>query len=222
MTLTTAEWTAIIAGCGVATQFLIAYLARRQITKQLDLQHLVSHRTTASFVADKRQKWIDELRTDMAFYLALSQEMAWKWDSMRARAALRIKEEATDMTGKVDMARANKILQEAADAFAPENGARDREHQERHIRLMFRLNPKKELHVKLRECLDAIRTALKKTQSAKTTVQAKALLDDTLRLVGEAQEHTEAILKAEWQRVKQEVAYPEVLIATIPKPDPKK
>lgn len=222
MTLTTAEWTAIIAGCGVATQFLIAYLARRQITKQLDLQHLVSHRTTASFVADKRQKWIDELRTDMAFYLALSQEMAWKWDSMRARAALRIKEEATDMTGKVDMARANKILQEAADAFAPENGARDGEHQERHIRLMFRLNPKKELHVKLRECLDAIRTALKKTQSAKTTVQAKALLDDTLRLVGEAQEHTEAILKAEWQRVKQEVAYPEVLIATIPKPDPKK
>ncbi|HCI1651744.1 TPA: hypothetical protein NOE00_002094 [Pseudomonas aeruginosa] len=223
MTLTTAEWTAIIAGCGVATQFLIAYLARRQITKQLDLQHLVSHRTTASFVADKRQKWIDELRTDMAFYLALSQEIAWKWDSMRARLALRIADEATDhLTGKVDMARASKIHQEAADAFAPENGARDREHQERHIRLMFRLNPKKELHIKLRECLDAVRTALKETQSAKTVVEAKALLDDTLRLVGEAQEHTEAILKAEWQRVKQEVAYPEVLMATIPKPDPKK
>lgn len=181
------EWTAIIAAGGVATQFLIAHLSRRQITKQLDLQHLVSHRATATFVADKRQKWIDELRMDMAFHLALSQEIVWKWDGMRSRTALRVQEEALDVAGKVDMTKAGKIWQDAADAFSPENGARDREHQERHIRIMFRLNPKKDLHIKLRECLDFIRVALNKTQSANTVAEAKTLLDETLRLVSEAQ-----------------------------------
>jgi len=158
----------------------------------------------------------------MAFHLALSQEIVWKWDGMRSRTALRVQEEALDVAGKVDMTKAGKIWQDAADAFSPENGARDREHQERHIRIMFRLNPKKDLHIKLRECLDFIRVALNKTQSANTVAEAKTLLDETLRLVSEAQKHTEAILKAEWQRVKQEVAYPEVLMSRIPKPDPKK
>ncbi|MFP1817376.1 hypothetical protein ACLEC2_16490 [Lonsdalea quercina] len=211
--------TAIIAAAGVAAQLLIAYLARRQIARQLDLQHLVSHRTTASFVADKRQKWIDELRTDMAFHLALSQEIVWNWDYMRQRAELRIQEEAVDAVGKVDPVKAGKILH---DAFSPENGARDREHQERHTRIMFRLNPQEDLHIELRQCLEFIRAALSKTQGAKTPAEAKMLLEETILLIGKAQEHTEAILKAEWQRVKQEVAYPGVLMSAIPNPDLRK
>ncbi|MCF7767282.1 hypothetical protein [Achromobacter pulmonis] len=224
MEVTTTEWTGAVgvAACSVAVQFLIAYLSRRQIAKQLDLQHLVSHRTTATFVADKRQKWIDELRTDMAFYLALSQEIVWKWDGMRSRAALRVQEDAKNDAGEIDPVMASKIFQDVADAFSPENGARDREHQERHIRLMFRLNPKKDLHVKLRECLDLIRKSLHRTQGARTRAEAKELLDRTIHLIREAQDQTEAILKAEWQRVKQEVAYPEVLMSTIPKPVAKK
>ncbi|MDD1969151.1 hypothetical protein NPS29_27830 [Pseudomonas putida] len=218
MTLTTPEATAVIAACGVAAQLLIAYLSRRQIAKQLDLQHLVSHRTTASFVADKRQKWIDELRTDMAAHLASSQEILWKWQGMRSRAGLRVEEEATDKAGVVDHAKAIKIYQEAADAFSPENGARDREHHERHLRIMFRLNPEKELHIKLRTCLEHIRESLHTTQGADSPTEAHRLLNLAIRLIGEAQGHTQAILKAEWQRVKQEVAYPEALMSTIPKP----
>ncbi|HGY1114530.1 TPA: hypothetical protein ACNUX9_001329 [Providencia rettgeri] len=222
MLLTAPELTAIIAVAGIAVQFLIAYLARRQIARQLDLQHLISHRTTASFVADKRQKWIDELRTDMAFHLALSQEIIWKWDSMRQRAALRIKEDASNIDGTVDQVMAGKILQEIADKFSLENGARDREHQERHTRIMFRLNPKEELHIKLRQCLECIRVGLSKTQGAKTRAEADEQLNETIRLIAKAQEHTQDILRAEWQRVKQEVAYPEALISTIPKPDSSK
>ncbi|HCM9312339.1 hypothetical protein [Enterobacter kobei] len=218
MLLTAPELTAIIAVAGIAVQFWIAYLARRQIARQLDLQHLISHRTTASFVADKRQKWIDELRTDMAFHLALSQEIIWKWDSMRQRAHLRIKEDASNIDGTVDQVKAGKILQEIADKFSPENGARDREHQERHTRIMFRLNPNEELHIKLRQCLECIRVGLSKTQGAKTRAEADEQLNETIRLIAKAQEHTQDILRAEWQRVKQEVAYPEALISTIPKP----
>ncbi|WP_350313551.1 hypothetical protein OHJ28_07960 [Dickeya fangzhongdai] len=222
MSLTAPELTAIIAAAGIAAQLLIAYLSRRQISRQLELQHLVSHRTTASFVADKRQKWIDELRTDMAFHLALSQEIVWKWDSIRQRTKLRIEEEAVDANGKYDSVKAKNISQEAADAFSPENGARDREHQERHTRIMFRLNPKEDLHITLRECLYLIRDALSKIQGVSTQDEANMYLEETIRLIDEAQKHTEAILKAEWQRVKQEVAYPEALMSAIPKPDSSK
>ncbi|MHC0505632.1 hypothetical protein [Achromobacter aegrifaciens] len=40
------------------------------------------------------------------------------------------------------------------------------------------------------------------TQGARTRAEANELLDKTISLIREAQEHTETILKAEWQRVK--------------------
>lgn len=177
------------------------------------MQRLVSHRTTASFVADKRQKWIDELRTDMAFHLALSQEIVWKWDSVRSRAALKVEQEAKDC-----QAAKSQIFQEIVDSFSMENGARDREHQERHIRIKFRLNPTEDLHIKLRMCLDEIRGILNKTQSARSKEEASVLIDEMVGKISHATELTEKVLKYEWSRVKQEVAYPEALMASIPEP----
>ena len=223
MTLTTEQWLTVgVAACGVLVQFLIAYLGRRQVRKQLDLQHLVSHRSTASFIADKRQHWIDELRTEMAFHLALSQEIIWKWDGLRMGAAQRVESEAKDKDGIYAPARVDQIHQEEADKFSPENSKREREHHEGHIRIMFRLNPTEDLHIQLRQCLDNIRYVMNKMQGAKTLDANRECVSRMLALVGEAQTHTEAILKAEWQRVKQEVAYPEALMATISKPESKK
>jgi hypothetical protein len=216
MALTEVNWQIIISTLGVSTQLLIAYLSRRQTAKQLDIQQLASHRSTASFVADKRQKWIDELRTDMAFHLALSQEVVWKWDAMRSAAIRKIEEEA-----KNDSLKAKKILQDAADTFSPENGARDRDHQERHIRIKFRLNPEEDLHIKLRTCLDEIRDVLNSTQGTQSKSEANALIEKTMLLVEQAVRLTEKVLKAEWRRVKQEVAYPEALMESIPKPEKK-
>lgn len=223
MTLTIEQWLTVgVAACGVLAQFLIAYLGRRQVSKQLDLQHLVSHRSTASFIADKRQHWIDELRTDMAFHLALSQEIIWKWNGVRIGATQQVESETKDKDGIYDPARVDKIHQEEADKFSPENSKREREHHERHIRIMFRLNPTEDLHIQLRQCLDNIRYVMNEMQGAKTLDANRECVSRMLALVGEAQTHTEAILKAEWQRVKQEVAYPEALMATISKPEPKK
>lgn len=216
MALTEVNWQIIISTLGVSAQLLIAYLSRRQTAKQLDIQRLVSHRSTASFVADKRQKWIDELRTDMAFHLALSQEIVWKWDAMRSMVARKIGEEAQN-----DSLKANKIGQDAADTFSLENGARDRDHQERHIRIKFRLNPEEDLHIKLRSCLDAIRRALNSTQGPQSKSEADTLIKKTILLVEQAAGLTEKVLKAEWKRVKQEVAYPETLMESIPTPEKK-
>ena len=206
----------VISFIGIAIQLFIAERSKRQLASQskdtLDLQRLVSHRTTASFIADKRQKWIDELRTDMAFHLALSQEIVWKWDAARSRSVL-----AREHSGG-DQDATDQQDQTIADELSKETGARDREHQERHLRLKFRLNPKEPEHIVLRSCLDDIRKMLSDTQSAPDREQANALIRDTKGLIDRAADLTEQVLKAEWTRVKQEVAYPEALMATIPKP----
>lgn len=210
-------WQIAISALGIGIQIYIAERSRRQTAKQakdsLDMQRLVSHRSTASFVADKRQKWIDELRTDMAFHLALSQEMAWKWDAVRSRADIETKQAVN-----VSQEDKSRILQDYADSFSIENGARDREHQERHIRIKFRLNPNEELHIELRKCLDEIRDLLNDIQGAKSKVEAAKLVGDMKNKVSNGAEITEKVLKYEWSRVKQEVAYPDALMATIPEP----
>ncbi|CAD7374186.1 hypothetical protein [Xanthomonas arboricola] len=86
------------------------------------------------------------------------------------------------------------------------------------IRILLRLNPSEKLHFELREQLNKIRAALVNTQSAKTPIEALDLLELTRGLIVQAQKTTQDVLKAEWQRVKQEVAYPDVLMSTIPKP----
>lgn len=82
--------------------------------------------------------------------VALSQEIVWKLDSMRQRVHLRIQQKASNINGTFDQVKASKILLEVADQLSPENGTLGREHQERHTRIMFRLNLKKDLHVALR------------------------------------------------------------------------
>lgn len=211
-------WQVIISALGVVIQIYIAERNRRQTAKQskelLDIQLLVSHRNTASFVAEKRQKWIDELRTDMAFHLALSQEIVWKWDAIRSRAATEIAQ-----SNGISQEKWNSILQKYADSFSIENGARDREHQERHILITLRLNPKEDLHVELRKCLDKMRDLINRTQSTKSKEEASEIISEMIKKVSLGAELTEKILKHEWSRIKQEVAYPDALMATIPEPN---
>lgn len=217
MPITPTVWTAIIAIGGILTQLFIAYLGRRQVEKQHALQEKVSHRTAATFIADKRQKWIDELRGDMAFHLALTQEIVWKWDALRSRESLRVQQEASGSKDEIKKELAESSLQSALDNFSKENGSRDREHQERHIRIMFRLNPEEKLHISLRDCLNQLRELLKDVQSFPPEIH-HIVYKKTFEKIQETHDLTEKILKAEWQRVKQEVAHPEILMNSIPQP----
>ncbi|HBR0756283.1 MULTISPECIES: hypothetical protein [Klebsiella] len=206
-------WQVIATIIGVTLQATIAFFGWRYTAKNtrdtLDIQQLVSNRATASFIAEKRQKWIDELRADMAFYLSLSQEIIWKWDAIRTSTSQKVEQEANG-----DQHKAMEIAQSITDVFGQENGARDREHQERHIRIKFRLNPEESLHMQLRNYLDEIRNLLVKNQSnanPEYIMRMKSLIES-------ATETTEKVLKEEWTRLKQEVAYPDALMRTISRP----
>jgi len=158
-------WQIIVSLIGVAVQLLIAERSKRKIKKDsennLEMQRFVSHRSVASVVADKRQKWIDELRADMASHLALSKEIVWGWDAVRSNAILEAQEKPNE--------NAQKIWQDAADSFSPVNGERDRKHEELHFRIKFRLNPnpKEDLDAKILKCLDDVRNGLDELQGAK-------------------------------------------------------
>lgn len=116
MEITVPALVVLISAIGVGAQLFIADRSRRQLASQtketMAMQRFVSHRSTAAFVADKRQKCLDELRTDRAFYLVQSQEMAWKWDAVRSSTALKVKQLALHNPVK-----RNQIEQEAADDF---------------------------------------------------------------------------------------------------------
>lgn len=224
----------LVSALGVAVgfgiQLWIAGRSRQQTARlskdTLAVQQLVSERATASFIAEKRQKWIDELRSDMAIHIAQSQEIVWKWQAIKDTTAERVEIllNAAFVDGvskikdqkKVEFKR-NEIVQKMLDDFSKENGVRDREHQERHIRIKFRLNPKE--HKVLRELLDKIRENVLSAQGAKPGEEISKINDQLGVLLNSATEMTQVILKMEWQRIKQEVAYPESLIATIPKPN---
>ncbi|SMF29910.1 hypothetical protein [Pseudogulbenkiania subflava] len=187
-------------------------LAQGQDT--LAVQRLVTNRATASFIADKRQKWIDELRSDVATHLAQSQEVVWKWDALRAR----IQEIKNDqLLTKEEQIR---TMTSARHEFSKSNGELDRQHQERHIRLRLRLNPKEPDHITLRHYLNDIRKNMTAVASAQvqemgsTAVYIIAMQE----LVQQSEELTQTILKTEWTRVKQEVAYPEETLSKIPLP----
>ena len=222
-------WQVFATIIGVSLQAAIAILGWRYAAKNtrdtLDIQELVSNRTTASFIAEKRQKWIDELRSDMAIHIAQSQEIVWKWQAIKDTTSERVEvllnaafegniEKIKDEK-KIE-AKRNEIVQKMIDDFSKENGARDREHQERHIRIKFRLNPKE--HNDLRDLLDKIRKKVLSAQGATPGVIISNINNELGFLLDSATILTQGILKKEWQRLKQEVAYPESLIANIPKP----
>lgn len=222
----------IIATCiGVLLQAAIAIYGWRYAAKNtrdtLDVQRLVSGRATASFIAEKRQKWIDELRSDMAKHIAQSQEIVWKWQAIKNTANDRAEVllnaafmgSVSSITDKDKIqAEREEIHQKMLDDFSTENGERDREHQERHIRIKFRLNPKEDEHNELLCTLDNIRKNVLSVQDA-TNEETNCINIKLGLLLTSASNLTQVILKNEWQRIKQEVAYPEYLITSIPKPE---
>lgn len=202
--------TLIVALINARVSLRITRATLAQAKEGLEVQRLASNRSTASFIADKRQKWIDELRADMASHLAESQEIIWKWAAVRATA-----NELQDDTSLTEDER-EKRFKVIFSEFSKANSELDRKHQERHHRLRFRLNPKEQSHITLRRNLDEIRKILVQTNpNSRFPAEQAKNMNRVKKLVLHSDDLTNVILKREWERVKQEVAYPEKMIAKI-------
>ncbi|QIY81491.1 hypothetical protein [Chromobacterium violaceum] len=210
----------IIAIIGICAQLWIARSNRKQLqnqaSKTIEVQHLVANRNTASFIADKRQKWIDELRSDISPHLALTQEIAWKWDAVRAEI-FGLKEIVRTSRSDTHTAEALKNIDDIRKTFSKEHGARDREHQEKHFKLLLRLNPQETDHAVLIKHLKDIRNKLYDIQNINSFDKAIDAIREIQQLIDGSMLAIEKILKKEWTRIKQEVAFPEKLIDEVKK-----
>lgn len=216
----------------LATTWFTQYKTAKNTQLTNDTQRFISNRNAATFISDKRQKWIDDIRHDMAIHLASSLEYVQKWEVIRTD----INECNSDMDDKIreyvqdyinqpicDESTLRKELNIILDGylektkelrliFREQNGDLDKKHLENHFRIKFRLNPREENHRKLIENLDNIRETMKKIQLSSENT-AKCIQNMEL-LISESQKLTEIILKSEWERIKQEIVSPDLLIRT--------
>lgn len=216
---------AIVSVANTLVQKHIAASGRQHMEKlskaSLEIQSLTAHRSAATFVADKHQEWIAELRADMAHYLALSQEIAWKWHGVRVQVVEKLQ-------GKTKEER-KRILEEILEKFSIENGDRDRKHEEQAYRIRFRLNPKEYSHITLQRHMEDIRKVVKDIAKAKCDADdntspgnlipdltaTNECIESLQRLMEEAAKLTEAILSSGWHRMLQGVANPETLLQSL-------
>lgn len=180
--------------------------------RSLDVQRLTNERTASTFIADKRQKWIDDLRNDASKYMSLSSETAEAWKQLYWKCGKEYDDHPNhDPQDVLDVCESFRIQ------FLSENATRDSEHHQLYMRIILRLNNEEEAHQKLMAALGELRdqmgnlamAALRGTYSNQELFKSIAV---TLDLTAEC---TKVILKEEWQRLKREIADPNRLMRKI-------
>ncbi|MDR8090731.1 hypothetical protein [Burkholderia gladioli] len=183
----------------------------KQAAASLDVQRTSTARAASTFIADKRQKWIDDLRTDTSHYIGLTFELTEAWKRL-----------CESMNNVWDQLNRNPQdqLNECADLrknFEQAIAARNSELYQLLIRITMRLNNDETIHQGLINCLMKLRGLLADiqllAQADKTDIR-----DLLIRIESEAQFttiFTKQILKEEWKKVKREVAEPEHLIEKV-------
>lgn len=227
MSLHTAGWAIIgsvaAALASIAGNIYLAARNRSQVIEQaaesfkqasdaLDVQRTSTARTAATFIADKRQTWINDLRGDVSLYSALTVEIVEGWKRIFSRLGHR-----WDENGGPNTPSELEPYSEAVRIFAESIAERDSLHSQLLTRIMLRLNGDEPAHYQLTDGLYKVRAGLgvlyinaNKHEYANQTIYHT--IDSQLQL---AQIYCKAILNEEWRKLKREVAAPEHLIDNI-------
>ncbi|CAI8878380.1 hypothetical protein [Pseudomonas brassicacearum] len=207
--LSAGGWAVIVS----LTAALIAALVSLWNTrKTLDVQHLTNARAASTFIADKRQKWIDDLRNDASKYMSLSLETAEAWKQLYWACGKEYDDHSHhDPQGVLDSCESLRVK------FLSENASRDSEHHQLYMRIILRLNNEEEAHRKLMAALSELRLRMGDlaTAALRGTYSNQELFQSIAAILDSTAEHTKIILKAEWQRLKREIADPNKLMHEI-------
>nr|AIW63033.1 hypothetical protein [Burkholderia sp. Ha185] len=184
----------------------------KQAAASLDVQRTVTARTAATFIADKRQAWINDLRDDVSLYSALTVEILEGWKRVFSRLGNRL-----DEYGPPSAPRELEVYNEDVRKFAEGIAERDSLHVQLLTRIMLRLNGEEVTHRELVEGLYRVRASLRVIgiNANNHEYASQTFYDSIDHQLQLAQIYTKAILKEEWQKLKREVAAPERLIARI-------
>ncbi|WP_286929118.1 hypothetical protein [Pseudomonas sp. UBA7721] len=197
---------------GLVAALIAALVSLWNTRKTLDVQRLTNARSASTFIGDKRQKWIDDLRNDISKYLSLSLETAEAWKQLYWKCGNEYDEHFHHSPQEV-----LKVCESWRINFLSQNATRDSEHHQLYMRIILRLNNSEDSHQKLMTKLVELRTHM--GDLAKLALigsySNQGLLDSIAETLNFAAEHTRVILKEEWQRLKREIADPDGLICEI-------
>lgn len=212
-------WAVIGALYTVMVPALVSvWVTRKTLVVQrgsLDVQRMSNSRSASTFIAEKRQRWIDDLRNDASEYLSLSLETAEAWRQFYSKCGDEYdKHFDYDPQNVVDTCDGWRVT------FLSLNAARDSDHHQLYMRITLRLNNEEEAHQHLMKTLDALRTHMGELAAValKGCYANQELLHSVEDTLNHAKDFTKIILKEEWQRLKREVADPDRLIREILSP----
>jgi len=175
----------------------IAENQQRISMKQLDIQLSANRRLAHDNIATKRQEWINGLRSDLSLYLAMWQDISFRWQAIVDRAS-----------EEIERVRHGIPVEHPVEAGLPrfETEVADLRFRAHEIvlRIRLRLNPKEEHHndlVELVERLERNVDKFKRTQSNEPTVIIQERIHTIMELIVK---QAQIILKEEWDRVKGE------------------
>lgn len=149
-------------------------IARRQAL----LQEKIAKRHAADNISTKRQVWIDELRKEVAEFLALTARLE---ELRRPAPNLSIEDQKQNFN---DLMEANKRAAELG------------------IRIKLRLNPKEEEHNEFVRLLGVLSDVCKDPPNNETEEQKQASREAFHKAQKKVIAHVQTILKHEWERVK--------------------
>jgi hypothetical protein len=205
MSLHVPAYAAIIAFSGVAVQYLIGRLNLKQASAALDVQRTTTARAAATFIAEKRQKWIDDLRADVAQYVALSAELTEAWKRTFSRLGSGMDRFPPQSQSDLD-AYDDDLLR-----FQASIADRDSQHHLLLTRILLRVNHEELAHKGLVTSLSKIRSllgdiAINGARQVYNIREQYGGIEHELQL---AQGYAKAIFYEEWRKLKREVADPE-------------
>jgi type II secretory pathway pseudopilin PulG len=147
-------------------------------TQQVDLQRRIAERQVADNISAKRQVWIDELRADVAEYLA---NIARIEELRRPPPNLSAEQSAQNFE---DFAEANKRATELG------------------IRIKLRLNPREDEHNQFVNLLKTLAEVCKDPPANESDAQKQEALELFSVARDNVVAHLQLILKHEWERIK--------------------
>lgn len=183
-----------------------------QATATINVQRTSTARTAATFIADKRQAWINDLRDDVSLYSALTVEIVEGWKRVFSRLGNR-----WDENGPPTAPREEEVYLEDVRKFAASIAERDSLHAQLLTRIMLRLSVDEHAHRELTEGLYRVRAGLgiigiNANRHEYANQDTYHVIDQRLQLL---QIYCKSILDEEWKKLKREVADPEQLIKDI-------
>lgn len=159
----------------------------RLAENKLAMADATSQRKASAKVAQMRQVWINELRTDTASYLALWQDIAYRWAGIIADPNQRAFSSVTAESLNAPIA---KMRLEA---------------HELQLRIKMRLNSSEQTHKELRLLMEELERVVGRFRRDMSGKSGDVLLGETSRAIQTIVDKQQEILKNEWNVVKSEL-----------------